>query len=464
MLAALVLATGSGAPAATDPILLERFSAPPGREWRWLREDPVAWRVGSAGLELRVQPGNMWGKANNARNVLVRPVPDPARTPLEITATLHNEPTGQWEQTNLVWFYDDSHMVKIGQELVSGKLSVVMGREEGDKPRTIGIVPLDAHTVHLRLLVAGTRIHGQYRTAHWPQWREVGDCDLPVKGTPHLSLQSYQGPPDTNRWARFEEVKVSSLAAPPRRLEDQRAWEHSWKSGQPAPAFFALAVEQPESRLTQRPAEPDQAGGKSDAAQAVFRQRDGTYGWTWDRRTVATARPDFVGLLCAGGFPRRAVALESLLVEMDVVSRIDVDRGQHALILQLLLTDSPIRGEGGRAELNLWFDWQGKDATGADVDDGFRRYEYVPISPATTDGVARHVYRLQGFRGAPPRVNLKAFLVDAAQRLRLDPATLHLWQLSFGTEAWNGSKGRTHVRRLDLLMNGRRHATVSANP
>jgi hypothetical protein len=61
-------------------------------------------------------------------------------------------------------------------------------------------------------------------------------------------------------------------------------------------------------------------------------------------------------------------------------------------------------------------------------------------------------------------VNLKAFLTDAAQRLRVDPATLNLWQLSFGTEAWNNSKGRTHVRRLDWIIDGRRHATVSANP
>jgi hypothetical protein len=42
-----------------------------------VREDPAGWRSTDHGLEIRVQPGNMWGGANDARNVLVRDVPDP---------------------------------------------------------------------------------------------------------------------------------------------------------------------------------------------------------------------------------------------------------------------------------------------------------------------------------------------------------------------------------------------------
>ena len=39
--------------------------------WSWVREDPQGWKVADGALQIRVQPGNMWGPANNARNVLV---------------------------------------------------------------------------------------------------------------------------------------------------------------------------------------------------------------------------------------------------------------------------------------------------------------------------------------------------------------------------------------------------------
>ncbi|MSU47667.1 MAG: hypothetical protein EXS37_00975 [Opitutus sp.] len=464
--AALLFQIGQ-ATAAQEPFFHDRFAGEIAVGWSWRREEPSHWRTGPHGLEIRVLPGNLWGRANNANNILVRAMPDPAAQPLEITATLHHEPTGQWEQTNLAWFYDESHMVKLGQELVSGKLCVVMGREEADKTRTVGIVPLDAHTVQLRLLVTGRRIHGQYRTVHWEAWREVGDCDLPLMATPHLSLHCYQGPKDVNHWAQFEQVTVRRLATAPSRLEDLRDWEQSWKSGQPAPSFLALSLDPPFFQLTQRIPEPDLAGGKSDAEQSVFRQLDGSYGWTWDRRTVASERPNFAGLLFDGisfvlpGFPLRFTNNASLVAEKDVISRLEEDRGQHALCLQIRVSDSPVRGQGRQDQLNLWFDWQGRDATGADVIDGYRNYAYNPGTLAPIDGVGQHVYRLAGFRGAPPRVNLRAFLADAARRLQLNPATLHVWQLNLGNEIWNGSKGRTHVRQLDWIIDGQRHATAT---
>src|SRR5579864_1625129 len=75
--------------------------------WTWIREDPANWRLTDHGLEVRIQPGNMWGPANNARNVLVRPAPDPQPQTLEITAAVENHPTHQYEQVDLVWYFDD---------------------------------------------------------------------------------------------------------------------------------------------------------------------------------------------------------------------------------------------------------------------------------------------------------------------------------------------------------------------
>lgn len=49
----------------------------------------------------------------------------------------YEQATGQWEQVDLCWYLDDSNMVKLGQEMVDGKLSIVMGREQADRARTV---------------------------------------------------------------------------------------------------------------------------------------------------------------------------------------------------------------------------------------------------------------------------------------------------------------------------------------
>src|SRR5262245_15626299 len=125
---------------AGEPLFADDFRGKLGEGWSWIREHREAWRVTERGLEVRLEPGNMWGVANNAKNVLVRPAPHATEGGLEVAATVENRPTEQYEQVDLVWYYDDGHMVKLGQELVDGKLSIVMGREENDRTRTIAII------------------------------------------------------------------------------------------------------------------------------------------------------------------------------------------------------------------------------------------------------------------------------------------------------------------------------------
>ena len=42
--------------------------------WTWKRENPQAWRLRNQGLEIKIEPGNMWGGANDAKNVLLIPI------------------------------------------------------------------------------------------------------------------------------------------------------------------------------------------------------------------------------------------------------------------------------------------------------------------------------------------------------------------------------------------------------
>lgn len=193
---------------AQEPVLFQdSFRGKLGPGWFFVRENTNAWRVTTRGLQVRIEPGNMWGPQNDGKNVLVRDVPSGV-TNLEVSVTVSNQPTAQYEQVDLVWYYDDSNQVKIGLELVDRKLSIVMGREENDRARTIAIIPIDAYHVELRHLVEGNRLRAQFRPAGTERWRDAGECDLPARGKPRIALQCYQGPADAEHWATINDFLV----------------------------------------------------------------------------------------------------------------------------------------------------------------------------------------------------------------------------------------------------------------
>ena len=194
---------------AAEVLFQDEFKGSLDGGWSWVREHRQAWRVMDRGLEVRIEPGNMWGPSNDAKNVLVRPAPDRFQE-IEVSVTVENRPTEQYEQVDLVWYYDDSHMVKIGLELVDEKLSIVMGREQADRTRTIKIVPTDSFSVRLGFRVKGNRIRGRFLPTDSKDWQEVGECDLPaLEGVkPKISLQFYQGPANAERWARVTEFRI----------------------------------------------------------------------------------------------------------------------------------------------------------------------------------------------------------------------------------------------------------------
>ena len=193
-----------------ESLFRDDFNGRLGEAWSWIREHREAWRVSERGLEVRVEPGNMWGPQNDARNVLVRPAPDPAQGEIEVSVNVENKPTRQYEQVDLVWYYDDRNMVKLGLELVDGKLSLVMGREENDRTRTVAVVPVESTSVRLRFFVKNDQIRGQFRATEAQDWREIGVCSLPAPANQKakISLQFYQGLEKDGHWARMNRFQV----------------------------------------------------------------------------------------------------------------------------------------------------------------------------------------------------------------------------------------------------------------
>lgn len=191
-----------------EELFRDEFKNQLGQGWSWVREDAANWHVSTNGLEIRPRPGNLWGPPNDAHNVLVRPITPPTNAALEISVVVENHPTSQYEQANLAWYYDDSHMVKLGLELVDEKLCIVMGREERDRAQTVALLPSSANRVQLRLTVRDNSIRGDYRLGDETHWRKAGQCTLPRHGAPQISLQVYQGTETTAHWARFRDFII----------------------------------------------------------------------------------------------------------------------------------------------------------------------------------------------------------------------------------------------------------------
>lgn len=210
LLIMLMLVGHAALTARSEELLFsDTFRGRLGEGWNWIREHRDGWRATANGLEIRVEPGNMWGPPNNARNVLVRPLPE--TEPITVAVSLRNRPTEQYEQVDLVWYYDDSHMVKIGQELVDGQLSVVMGREEADRCRTIAIVPLASDSVRVRFTHRNGVLTGDFRVPGSSEWRLAGECTVPAptNGIAKASLQFYQGPPDREHWVKVRDFRIT---------------------------------------------------------------------------------------------------------------------------------------------------------------------------------------------------------------------------------------------------------------
>lgn len=193
-----------------EPLFRDTFHNRLQPGWSWIREDASAWRVKNGALEIRIQPGNMWGPENSGKNVLVRELPPLKEGAIEISTTVEHSPTEQYEQADLVAYWDDSHMVKIGEELVDGKLSIVMGREEKDRTRTINIIPLSVNKVELKLRIEQGRVTGSYRPKGEGEWHTAGTCDWPGTVLPRIALQTYQGTNQKEHWARITNFQITS--------------------------------------------------------------------------------------------------------------------------------------------------------------------------------------------------------------------------------------------------------------
>ena len=169
-----------------------------GDGWTWLRENPDAWRIQDGALEIRVEPGH----AETVKNALRRSTPDRSKMKfaVEVTITFTAEPTQQYEQAGITWYHEDKPVFKLVHERIDGELWIIPGRQ-----------PAPEKTVQLRLIVDGRKWTAQFRRDSKGEFQTAAEGELPTPGNDMISLQCYQGPPDSTHWIRFDDFHIVQL-------------------------------------------------------------------------------------------------------------------------------------------------------------------------------------------------------------------------------------------------------------
>jgi hypothetical protein len=176
----------------------DRFESKPAAGWKWLRENPQAWRIKNGALEIRVEPG----VARTVKNALVRRAPDRSggRYAIDLTVTNSSKPTQQYEQAGITWYSNGKPVFKLVKELVNGELMIIPGRK-----------PMTSETVQLRLIVTADSFVAQFRPDAKGEFQTAATGKLPPPGNDRVSIQCYNGPANAEHWIRFDDFRILEL-------------------------------------------------------------------------------------------------------------------------------------------------------------------------------------------------------------------------------------------------------------
>jgi len=194
----------------------ETFQDAPGAPWTWIRENPANYRLAAGGLEIRLEPGGLMGGGRDAKNILVRDLPEEAAA---VGVDLLFNPVEQFEQAGLIFYVDDDNYIKLVKERVDGQAWVVMAVEIEAEIQFLNKMPLletdgqaeDAVTLSLEFTPEGVKgifkqeerveMAGHYP---FPMVRETGG------GVFRVGIFTQSGHESAERWARFADFRIAA--------------------------------------------------------------------------------------------------------------------------------------------------------------------------------------------------------------------------------------------------------------
>lgn len=196
-----------------DALFEEKFAEKLSDGWSWVREDAAGWKIEGAALKVKAQPGTIWYKKNDAKNLLLRKLPATATeaAPISIEVTVDSMPETNSEQCGLFLYYDDSNYIKLIRECNKGKPGIVLAREQKGIPESQPPKEELKGPITLKLVWSGAKVAGSYKAA--ADWVAMGDYDLPESTSElKIGLSAHGGAAGSERWATFSAFKIAKAA------------------------------------------------------------------------------------------------------------------------------------------------------------------------------------------------------------------------------------------------------------
>lgn len=211
LLLLLVLASVAGAGEKEKPLFTETFTDKLADGWTWVREDPKGWRLDKGTLVVRTSAGGLWMKDNNGGNILLRTPPKMQKGKLAVEVLVDIEPTNQYENAGLIWYYDDDNYVIMVKEKIDKDVLVQLVAEQDGKPKAGFHKKFEGKSVWVRMEVEGDKITGRYRASSKDDWITVGQCGLPVRGEPKVGLTTAYAARDAMHFTRFSNFRIVQI-------------------------------------------------------------------------------------------------------------------------------------------------------------------------------------------------------------------------------------------------------------
>lgn len=207
----LALGVAASTAAASRVLFEERFEAPLDEAWYWVRGDAEKRRVENGALSLFLEPGGLFKDHNSGINFLLRPLPESASDFLVEVELLHR-PGGIYENAGLILYRDDDNHVVVNKELYLDRdppLRVQLVLESEGEP-TFHYVAYSSERVVLGMRIRDGEVTGLYKPTPGGPWKTVGRIALPEWDDPSIGLEATYGEDGADRWARFDNFRVSS--------------------------------------------------------------------------------------------------------------------------------------------------------------------------------------------------------------------------------------------------------------
>ena len=188
----------------------ESFGNKLDKDWSWVREEPKAWHLENHSLVLLTQPGYLHAHMNDAKNVLVHPVPESGGGPVAVEVWMENDPKVQFEHGGVLWYYDDDNYAGLFKESLEGKAKLQMVLEKEAKPSFV-VKEYNSTGVWLRLVVADGKVTAQFRETENENWTTVGEKPLPGTGPAKGGMIAGGAPKNPERLTTFKNFRILQL-------------------------------------------------------------------------------------------------------------------------------------------------------------------------------------------------------------------------------------------------------------